>query len=45
MVHRLEMVRDFDGIAVMKAGRIVEMGRYDDLIAQKGLFYDLARGA
>ncbi|NTV43524.1 MAG: ATP-binding cassette domain-containing protein [Syntrophobacteraceae bacterium] len=45
VVHRLEMVRDFDGIAVMKAGRIVEMGRYDDLIAQKGLFYDLARGA
>lgn len=45
VVHRLEMVKGFDGIAVMKAGRIVEMGRYDELIAQKGVFYELARGA
>jgi ABC-type multidrug transport system fused ATPase/permease subunit len=45
VVHRLETVRDFDRIAVMKAGRIVEMGRYEELMTRKGLFYELATGA
>jgi|WetSurMetagenome_2_1015567.scaffolds.fasta_scaffold02446_4 ABC-type bacteriocin/lantibiotic exporter with double-glycine peptidase domain len=44
VVHRLEMVRDFDVIAVMKAGRIVEMGKYEELMERKGLFYELAHG-
>ena len=45
VVHRLEMVRDFDLIAVMKAGRIMEIGNYDELMARKGLFYELAYGS
>jgi putative ABC transport system ATP-binding protein len=45
VVHRLEMVRDFDLIAVMKAGRIIEMGNYEELIERKGLFYELAFGS
>jgi putative ABC transport system ATP-binding protein len=45
VVHRLEMVRDFDAIAVMKAGRIVEMGKYEELMERKGLFYELAVGS
>jgi len=44
VVHRLEMVRDFDLIAVMRAGRIVEMGNYEELTERKGLFYELAQG-
>jgi putative ABC transport system ATP-binding protein len=44
VMHRLEMVRDFDVIAVLKAGRIVEMGKYEELIDRKGLFYELAAG-
>ena len=44
VVHRLEMVRGFDRIAVMKGGRIVEMGRYEELMSQGGLFYELAGG-
>jgi ABC-type multidrug transport system fused ATPase/permease subunit len=44
VVHRLEMVRDYDLIAVMKAGRIVEMGRYEELMERKGLFYELNYG-
>lgn len=44
VVHRLELVRGFDLIAVMKAGKIVEMGRFDDLMQRKGLFYELAHG-
>jgi len=27
---------------VMDAGQIVQQGTYDELMAQKGLFYDLA---
>ena len=45
VVHRLEMVRDFDLIAVMKAGRIIEIGKYEELMERKGLFYELAYGA
>jgi len=44
VAHRLEMVREFDLIAVMKAGRIVEMGKYEELMERKGLFYELANG-
>ncbi len=44
VAHRLETIRDYDQIAVMKAGRIVEMGRYDELLEKKGLFYELVRG-
>lgn len=45
VVHRLEMVRDYDMIAVMKAGSIVEIGKYEDLMARKGLFYGLVTGS
>jgi putative ABC transport system ATP-binding protein len=45
VAHRLEMVRDYDLIAVMKAGRIVEIGQYEELMARKGLFYELAHGS
>ena len=45
VMHRLEMIRDFDVIAVMKAGRIIEMGKYEELMERKGLFYELAAGS
>lgn len=45
VVHRLELVKNYDQIIVMKAGKIVEMGEYDELMARKGLFYELARGS
>lgn len=44
VAHRLETIRDYDTIAVMKSGRIVEIGRYDELLERKGLFYELVRG-
>ncbi|MCU0591575.1 MAG: ABC transporter ATP-binding protein/permease [Desulfobacterales bacterium] len=41
VVHRLDIIRKFDRIAVMKAGKLVEMGSYDELIARKGALYEL----
>jgi ABC-type dipeptide/oligopeptide/nickel transport system ATPase subunit len=44
VAHRLDIVKSFDKIAVMKAGKIGEMGAYDELLAQKGLLYELVTG-
>ena len=42
VVHRLDTIKNFDQVAVMKAGKIIEMGTYDELIARKGALYELA---
>lgn len=44
VVHRLDIVQGYDKIAVMRAGKIVEMGSYDDLMTRKGLLYELVHG-
>jgi ABC-type multidrug transport system fused ATPase/permease subunit len=44
VVHRLDIVKDFDKIAVMKAGRIGEVGTYDELINREGMLYELIYG-
>lgn len=41
VVHRLDIIKDYDKIAFMKSGKIVEMGSYDDLMARKGFLYEL----
>ncbi|EFM11186.1 ABC transporter related protein [Paenibacillus curdlanolyticus YK9] len=41
VAHRLSTIRDADRIAVMKQGRIVEVGTFDELMASKGEFYHL----
>ena len=43
IAHRLSTVQDADRIFVMDAGRIVESGRYDELMALNGAFAALAR--
>ena len=43
IAHRLTTVQDADRIYVLEAGRIVETGRYDDLMARDGAFAALAR--
>lgn len=42
IAHRLSTVMRCDRILVMDAGRIAEQGSYEQLMAQKGLFYRLA---
>lgn len=41
IAHRLSTIRDSDLIVVMDHGRIVESGAHDDLLAQKGKYYEL----
>lgn len=41
VVHRLDIIRNFDQIAVMKAGKIIESGSYAELIGRKGALYEL----
>ena len=41
VVHRLDIIKNFDKIAVMKAGKIIEIGSYDELVARKGVLYEL----
>ena len=44
VVHRLDIVKSYDKIAVMKAGKIMEMGTYDELMNKKGLLYEFVGG-
>jgi ABC-type multidrug transport system fused ATPase/permease subunit len=41
VVHRLDTIKNYDRVAVMKAGKILEIGTYDDLMARKGMLYEL----
>jgi len=45
VVHRLNIIKNFDKIAVMKASKIVEMGTYKELIANKGILYELLQSS
>ena len=36
-----QLLRQYDGVIAMKAGRLVETGSFDELMAQKGYFYSL----
>ena len=45
IAHRLSTVRNSDVIMVLDHGRIIERGTHDDLIAQKGQYYQLYTGA
>jgi ATP-binding cassette subfamily B protein len=39
--HRVSTVRDADQIAVLHSGRIVELGRHDELLARNGYYTEL----
>ena len=45
IAHRLSTVRNSDAIMVLDQGRIIERGTHDELIDQKGTYYQLYTGA
>ncbi|WP_217948154.1 ABC transporter ATP-binding protein [Faecalibaculum rodentium] len=45
IAHRLSTIMNSDAIMVLDNGRIIERGDHDDLIRQKGTYYQLYTGA
>jgi ABC-type multidrug transport system ATPase subunit len=44
VVHRLDIIKNYDSVAVMRAGKIIEKGPYNNLMKKKGVLYELVSG-
>jgi ABC-type multidrug transport system fused ATPase/permease subunit len=44
VVHRLDIIKNYDRVAVMKGGKIIEMGTYDELMDKQGVLRELVDG-
>lgn len=45
VAHRFSTIKDSDEIIVLKGGVVVEKGGFEELLEQKGYFYELKEGA
>ncbi|HEY2980399.1 MAG TPA: ABC transporter ATP-binding protein, partial [Anaerolineales bacterium] len=41
IAHRLSTIRNADMILVLKDGQIIERGKHEELLANRGFYYDL----
>ncbi len=44
VIHRLDTIKKYDKIIVLKAGKIGEMGTYEELMEKRGMLYELTGG-
>ncbi len=44
VVHRLDIIKNYDKIGVLKSGKIEEMGTYSELMDKGGVLYNLVLG-
>ena len=44
IAHRLSTIRNSDAIMVLEHGRIIERGTHDELLSQKGTYYQIYTG-
>jgi ATP-binding cassette subfamily B protein len=41
IAHRLSTIQGADQIIVLEDGKIAEIGRHDELVAKRGLYFEL----
>lgn len=44
IAHRLSTIRDADLIVVFERGRVAQMGTHEELIAKRGIYYEMVLG-
>lgn len=44
VAHRLSTIKDADTICVFQAGKIIEVGNHESLIAERGVYFEMCKG-